>query len=322
MTVGEIIADIKADMVPFAVTDQTESVKKILWAKKVFFLDTCFITKSFHIPDINMIFKAFELLADGKETEKIVFVLTDLVIYELKDSSANVLQKNNRDFLVDMQGYGFTIVTLNEERIKDVIDTYISRNNEDWNREFVSWLRNSIALLTYLGNAIKEASSFPYHNILDEGFPVPKDESFIRETIASIKNEKHSKDSLAEELLCISFFFLFEVACLSGKSEYCFCSADLSAISRLRKAVEAHPKKLTTNAIQIFTLLKYMIDKKIMTDKAEVVTTLKKISGGCIHAVIYKGSPYSSEYVELTPEDTAEIMFAGENITFTGKVYK
>ena len=319
MTVGEIIADIKADMLSFAVTDQTESVKKILGAKKAFFLDTCFITKSLHIPDKNLIFKAFELLAEGKEADKIVFVLTDLVIYELKDSSANVLQKNNRDFLIDMQGYGFTVVTLNEEGIKDVIDTYISRNKEDWNREFVSWLRSSIALLTYLGNTIKEAPSFPYPKILDAGFSVPKDESFIRETLVSIKNEKHPKDSLAEELLCISFFFLFEVACLSGKSEYCFCSADLSAISRLRKAVEAHPKKLTTNSMQICTLVKYMIDKKIMTDKAEVITVLKKISGGHIHAVIYKDSPYSSEYVELTPADTAEKMFAGENITFTGK---
>ena len=71
--------------------------------------------------------------------------------------------------------------------------------------------------------------------------------------------------------------------------------------------------------MQICTLVKYMIDKKIMTDKAEVVTVLKKISGGHIHAVIYKDSPYSSEYVELTPADTAEKMFAGENITFTGK---
>ena len=319
MTVVEIIADIKADMVSFAVTDQIESVKKILGAKKAFFLDTCFITRAFHIPDRKQIFKAFELLADGKETEKIVFVLTDLVIYELKDSSANVLQKSNRDFLVDMQRYGFTIVTLNEEGIKDVIGTYISRSKEDWNREFVTWIRSSIALLTYLGKTIKEAPSFPYPNILDAGFPVPKDESFIRKTIVSIKNEKHPKDSLAEELLCISFFFLFEVACLSGKSEYCFCSADLSAISRLRKAVNVHPKKLTTNSMQIYTLIKYMIDEKIMTNKAEVVTVLKKISGGHINAIIYKGSPYSSEYAELTPEETADKMFAGENITFTGK---
>ena len=55
-------------------TDQERVVATILQAEKIFFLDTCFITKSFNIETTDLL-KAFENIAGGKAKIKIVFVL-------------------------------------------------------------------------------------------------------------------------------------------------------------------------------------------------------------------------------------------------------
>ena len=76
-------------------TDQERVVATILQAEKIFFLDTCFITKSFNIETTDLL-KAFENIAGGKAKIKIVFVLTELVLYELKDSVENKLQEKKK----------------------------------------------------------------------------------------------------------------------------------------------------------------------------------------------------------------------------------
>ena len=86
-------------------TNQANVVASILQAEKIFFLDTCFITKSFNIETEDLL-RAFENIAEGKEKSKIVFVLTELVLYELKDSVENKLQEKNEEFLGNMLSFG------------------------------------------------------------------------------------------------------------------------------------------------------------------------------------------------------------------------
>ena len=47
-------------------TNQANVVASILQAEKIFFLDTCFITKSFNIETEDLL-RAFENIAEGKE---------------------------------------------------------------------------------------------------------------------------------------------------------------------------------------------------------------------------------------------------------------
>lgn len=320
MTVEEIIEEIKCSMGTLAVKEQKKVVNMILRSQKVFFLDTCFISKTMHIKDMDLILRAFSKMAGGTESDKIVFVITDLVLYELKDSVNNTLQSKNADYLQKLQDYGFTVLLLNEEELVNEISCYISLSNAEWNSIFVSWLHETIALLTYLSKAIEKNTEFPYPDILDVNYEAPSDESLIIDSIKNIKSQKQGKDSLAEELVCICIFFLFEVSYIRSVSEYCFCSADLAAITRLKKAVNVHSRKLTVNTMQVYSLLKYMIDEKIITEKEEAIDIMSNIcGGGRIRAIIYRESPYNSECVELTPAEVAETMFAGINITFTGK---
>ena len=83
---------------------------------------------------------------------------------------------------------------------------------------------------------------------------------------------------MAEELICISLFFIFELTRGSMRNEYIFCTHDFGAVARMKKAIQtSYPdmqKQLKT--INVFTIVQYMINEEIVTSKEEALNVLKK----------------------------------------------
>lgn len=299
--------------------NQEKVIKSILQAEKVFFLDTCFVTKSFNI-EAEDLFKAFEKMAGGKETLKIVFVITELVLYELKDSSENVLQAKNKMFFEKMKDYGFCLFVLKEETVYENIRPYMNYTIKEWNEIFTTLIHDNVANLSF-NCLVKTDSRMPYFGFSEVGYHVPNDRSFIEDIIVYLKNVKKSRDSMAEELICISLFGIFELTRGSKHNEYIFCTHDFGAVARLNKAIQtSYPimqKQFKT--INVFTMVQYMIKEKILTSKEESQNALKKIMGDNVKLIIREQLPFLSIEKTITIEDAVERIFNNELVELVGR---
>lgn len=147
MTIKDCISQMISSSGNIFETDQERVIASILQSENVMFLDTCFITKSSHIEKEGL-FEAFEKIAGGKEKQKIVFVVTELVLYELKDSVSNVLQVKNQEFFEKMIEHGFCLFLLREETVFENIKTFMRYSSEKWNRIFSTLIHDNIANLS------------------------------------------------------------------------------------------------------------------------------------------------------------------------------
>ena len=299
-------------------TDQERVVATILQAEKIFFLDTCFITKSFNIETTDLL-KAFENIAGGKAKIKIVFVLTELVLYELKDSVENKLQEKNKEFFCNMSEYGFCLLLLKEETICDNIRPYMSYSVEDWNRRFSNLIHDNIANFT-IGKRIRTDSRMPYFGFSEIGFNVPNNSTFINRIITYLKNQKTSKDSMAEELIASSLFFIFELIRGSFRNEFIFCSHDFGAIARMNKSLQTSYSSMICRfkSINVFSFVQYMVNEGILDSKEDVLDSLKKIMGDTVKLVIRNDLPFQSIEKKITIDEAVEMLFANKRVDLLG----
>lgn len=299
-------------------TNQEKVVATILQAEKIFFLDTCFITKSFNIETKDLL-KAFEDIAGGKEKTKIVFVLTELVLYELKDSVENKLQEKNEEFFCNMSEYGFCLLLLKEETICDNIRLYMSYSVEEWNRRFSNLIHDNIANLT-MGQRIRTDRRMPYYGFSEIGFRIPNNSTFVNEIITYLKNEKTIKDSMAEELIAISLFFIFELIQGSFRNEFIFCSHDFGAIARINKSLQTSYSNMLCQfkSINVFSFIQYMVNEGILDSKERVLDLLKKIMGDTVKLVIRNDLPFQSIEKKITIDEAVEMLFANKTVDLLG----
>lgn len=299
-------------------TNQEEVITSILRAEKIVFLDTCFITKSSHM-ETGDLFRAFENIAGGKEKSKIVFVLTELVLYELKDSVADKLQEKNEEFFSNMAEYGFCMLLLKEETIYDNIRPYMSYSVEDWNRRFSNLIHDNIANFTF-GKRIRTDCRMPYYGFSEMGFNIPNNSTFVNEIIVYLKNVKTSKDSMAEELISISLFFVFELIRGSFRNEFIFCSHDFGAIARINKSIQTSYANMLCQfkSINNFSIVQYMVNEGILDSKENVLESLRKIMGETVKLVIRNDLPFQSFEKTITIEEAVDMIFANQNVDLLG----
>ncbi len=300
-------------------TNQTRVVASILQAEKIFFLDTCFITKSFNIETEDLL-KAFESIAGSKEESKIVFVLTELVLYELKDSVENKLQEKNKEFFCNMSEYGFCLLLLKEETICDNIRPYMSYSVEDWNRRFSNLIHDNIANLTF-GKRIRTDCRMPYYGFSEMGFNIPNNSTFVNEIIVYLKNAKTSKDSMAEELISISLFFIFELVHGAFRNEFIFCSHDFGAIARINKSLQtSYSHRLCQfKSINIFSIVQYMVKEGILDSKEKVLDSLQKVMGDTVKLIIRNDLPFQPSEKKVTIDEAVEMLFANKAVDLLGR---
>ncbi len=299
-------------------TNQQEVITSILRAEKIVFLDTCFISKSSHM-ETGDLFRAFENIAGGKEKSKIVFVLTELVLYELKDSVADKLQEKNKEFFSNMAEYGFCMLLLKEETICDNIRPYMSYSVEDWNRRFSNLIHDNIANFTF-GKRIRTDCRMPYYGFSEMGFNIPNSSTFVNEIIVYLKNVKTSKDSMAEELISISLFFIFELIRGSFRNEFIFCSHDFGAIARINKSIQTSYANMLCQfkSINNFSIVQYMVNEGILDSKEKVLDSLRKIMGETVKLVIRNDLPFQSFEKTITIEEAVDMIFANQNVDLLG----
>ena len=318
MAVVDCISDMISASGGLFETNQENVVASILQAEKIIFLDTCFITKSYNFETEDLL-KAFEKLAGGKEKSKIVFVVTELVLYELKDSVENKLQEKNEKFFCDMSGYGFSLFLLKEEKVCENIRPYMSYSAEYWNRRFSNLIHDNIANLAFAGR-IRTDSRMPYYGFHEIGFNIPNTSSFVNDIIVYLKNLKTSKDSMAEELIVISLFFIFELVHGSSRNEFIFCSHDFHAIARMNKSLQTSYSKMVCQfrSITIFSIVQYMVSEGILDSKEKVLDPLRKIMGETVKLVIRNNLPFQPNEKETTIEEAVDMIFANEKIDLLG----
>lgn len=300
-------------------TNQRDVVASILRAEKIFFLDTCFITKSFNLETEDLL-KAFENIAGGKEKSKIVFVLTELVLYELKDSAENKLQEKNKEFFHNLTEYGFCLLLLKEETICDNIRPYMSHSAEEWNRLFSHLIHDNIANLM-IGKRIGTDCRMPYYGFSEIGFHIPSNSSFVEEIIVYLKNAKTSKDSMAEELIAISIFFIFELIRGSCRNEFIFCSHDFGAIARMNKFLQTSYSNMLCQfkSINVFSMVQYMVNEGILDSKEKVSDSLHKIMGDTVKLVIRNNLPFQSIEKKITIDEAVEMLFTNQTVDLLGR---
>lgn len=320
MSIAKVIESIKEDSIPIFMEKQTDVISKILLTKKIIFLDTCFISRSFHLSH-QKIFNAFKKLAGGSTERDLVFVVTELVLYELKDSLHDKLQVRAKEFLQNLVDNGFCVVLLKEETVCAEIGKYLDYNVQKWNTYFATTLHDNIANLSKLASVVENDTTMPYQGIMKYGYKVPKDPKFIEKVIFHIKERKSTKDSLAEELICICLFFLLELLHDSNRNQFLFCSNDWPAIIRIRQAIQTsyptNEKKF--EVIHLFSLIQYMVNEKILENKDEVEEALKKIFGESVRIIVVSKIPFASKEEIVDIKEVTHMLFKNEEFLFIGK---
>ncbi len=319
MSIINCIADIISASGSIFETNQEIVIRKILQAEKAFFLDTCFVSKSLHLNAAH-VFGAFRRISGGKEKQEVVFVVSELVLYELKDSADNVLQAKNREFLEKMSAEGFSLLVLKEETVCSHISPFMKYSKKQWNEIFIRLIHDNIATLGF-SQIVRTDKRMPYFGFSEVGFPVPGDADFINDIIVYLKNMKKNKDSLAEELIGISLLFLSELTHGSMRNEYIFCTDDFGALARMNKVIQTSYPTVQNRfkAINMFTLVQYMMKEKIMTSKKEAVDSLKKIMGGNVKLLVENALPFCPKEETLTIDEAVDRIFNDEQIVLLGR---
>lgn len=135
-----------------------------------------------------------------------------------------------------------------------------------------------------------------------------------------LKNAKKSKDSMAEELICISLFSIFELTHGSTRNTYIFCTHDFGAVARMNKAIQtSYSDELKQfKNINAFTMIQYMIKEEIITSKTQALNSMKKIMGERVKLMIREEAPFSSIEKTIEIEEAVDRIFNKESVVLVG----
>lgn len=225
-----IIEELRDDISEFVICDMTEGLKVILRSEKALFLDTGFVSRvgaqEWHAGGERIIKEA---LGETKPKNS-VCIITELVLYELKDSQKDVVQHHNRDLLYRLHESEYRIVILCEEKLAEMTREFLTMNSKEWNTSFVSKIDMNKAYLTTIKRLLDMHPS--YKGIFDYGYRIPIKATFASELIMWLKDNKKCKDSLAEQIISLCILFLLD---LPSKTEYVLCTKDKNAAVNLRR---------------------------------------------------------------------------------------
>lgn len=322
--INETIVEITNSLPDFFIVDQEECYKKILRANNICFLDTCFITRLIVLAEKFDIYRAFEEMAQGRDEGHIVFVLTGLVLFELKDSKDSKLQARNLELFEAMNVHGYTFVVINEENVCENINNYLGKPKVEWNSLFIRRLIENKPNLSKLFSVMANSGDALQEAIYDGSVKNIKDTDFIVRLITSIKERKSEKDSLAEELVAVSLFFIMELIKDSNRNAIFFCSHDLPAIDRLNKVSKTSFDGMTApiKAVSFFTFVSYMVEQGFISEKESLVGTLRKTMAPNISVLVMDDSLVQNTFEKMSIEDVADKMLAGVRMVYVGKAGK
>lgn len=227
-----IIEELRNDISEYVVGDIIDSLKVIWRSEKALFLDTGFVSRVGAQGWYECGERTINEALGGVATENSVCILTELVLYELKDSQKNIVKHHNRNLLYHLHKSGYRIVILCEEKMAELTKEYLTVNSKEWNESFVCRIDMNKAYLTTIKCLFDMHPD--YKEILDYGYKIPVKATFVSDIIKWLKDNKKHKDSLAEQIISLCILFLLD---LPSKTEYVLCTKDKNASVNLKRIV-------------------------------------------------------------------------------------
>ncbi len=227
-----IIGELRDDINEYVICDMIEGLKVILRSEKALFLDTGFVSR---VGAQEWGAKGERIIKEAlgeAEPNNSVCIITELVLYELKDSQKNAVQQHNRDLLYHLHKSGYRIVILCEEKLAELTREFLTINSKEWNISFVSKIDMNKAYLTTVKRLLDMHPN--YKGIFDYEYRIPIKASFVSELIMWLKDNKKRKDSLAEQIISLCILLLLD---LPSKTEYVLCTKDKNAAVNLRRII-------------------------------------------------------------------------------------
>ncbi len=319
MTVREIIDDLINDLPSYAQTDQNIVCDCVLKAKRIVFLDTCFIVRLKYF-ELEQLRKLMDRILLNYDPSQIVFVITELILYESRDDRSNRIKDYFRDIISIAEAKSVRFLLLQEEALYKCIMPYSNYSVEEWNNLFIYRLSENKSNLIKITGLIKSDSHNPACSLFVESEKKLKNRDFIGKTIEQLKERKKSEDSLAEELICVLIFFLFEGFVNTQKKKIYFCSSDNKALAKLKKAISSSYCNCASNFenIHLFSLTQYMISQGILTDKASVNMILKNAMASKVLVTEKKELPFCESDQIMSLEQVIDGIFEGKQYSYKG----
>lgn len=320
--IRETINHIKESLPEYFITDQPEAFRILLRAKSICFLDTCFVSRLIFLAKEVDIYTAFEKMAGGRDKEDIVFVITELVLYELKDSKEPVLQSRNRELFKNINANGFTIIVITEESVCENINTYVSKSKAAWNSLLLKYLAENKANMSKLFSVMRDSGDSLQESIYDGTIGTVRQTDFIFELISGIKERKCPEDSLAEELIGVSLFFVLELIKDSNRNAIYFCSHDLPAIDRFNKVIRTSFSgvDISIKTISFFSFIAYMVENGLILDREYLVNILDKTFGKVLNVIETNESVIQPTPVQKSADEVSRDLIGGVKLVYVGKV--
>ena len=259
------------DISEYAEIEPKKAVAIILQSTIAFFLDTCFISRLRYIKEDKRYLYFRNNWDGGKD---ICFVITGTVLYELKDSQEDKLQKENKVTLEDMTRQGFKIVVLCEEKIVSCLKEYSSYRATDWIGFFDQTVLDNKAVLRKISSVLETDKELAKCSKSDYNFV------FLEKQLTGIKKRKDNKDSLADELIMICFMFFLK---LPGRTKYCYCTTDYYAIANLNKFIDNSCRRTCDRVerLDFFNLIKKLhLNADLSTEDRKWIIELFRICFG------------------------------------------
>ena len=244
----EVIADIKKDIEEYVITDIRRCVEMILVSKHVVFFDTGFVSRIGAL-DWNTkghaCLSKIEALIDPSEC---VIVLTELMLYEMKDSEKSVLQRYNRELLINMRSMGYNLVMLCEDLVEEELNAYLNTNIQSFNAVFEKRIIDNIAYLRTIATLLKNDKYYGKIFLTDHSAPSRMD--YISKCIGWLKEKKSRGDSLAEEIVVLCIMMFLD---MPSRTHFLFCTNDKHAGVNLMKAMRiSQPREIHRGGVVMY----------------------------------------------------------------------
>lgn len=237
---SEVIAELINDIDEYVVSDIRKAIDSILVSERVVFLDTGVISRIGKLNWETMGHTYIDAVIKNTNSANCVFVVTEMILYEIKDSENNVIQKYNRDFIMNMYRAGYMVVIMREEMTGETLKSYMNTSIAVLNDRFLKRIIDNRPFLRTVVNLLSEDST--RSEMLTDDYKAPTTSDYIFECISWLKNNKENRDSLAEQIIAMCILMLLD---LPGRSSYVFYTHDNKASVNLKKIIKSsHPAEI------------------------------------------------------------------------------
>lgn len=315
------IEELVASIDDLVITDESKICCYLFQTNHLVFLDTCFVTHQSGYQRQTEVYEAFGKLCAGTDVKDVVFVLTEMVLYEMSQQSTGQIYEQSRTFLRGLKDFGCTIVLVKEENVLHMVTPYVQRSAEEWNAFLMEGICSNKALWTSIIGKTKNPE-FAFCDVFSLVGTVPREREFVHDFIVALKEHKTSKDSLAEELIFLYIIFLRVLLGDAKRKHMWFLSDDFSALARMKHIFENLEDGAWRNyeGIHSFRFVQYMHHLGMIQSKEELLGYLSSFMSEKVTVFVEKEPPFHPLRETKTLEECVDLIYEhGERLTLVGK---